>query len=235
MPMPSHSRSTRDRPAKPPLSEEAIIDVALAINRSEGLAAVTMRRVAKELDTGAASLYVYVANRDELVRLMLDRVLATVPALKPDPQRWREQIYELTVRGRDALEMYPGMSSVLIGEPPITEGTMNGAESLLAILLAGGINAQDAAWACDTLMLIMTATATEADVRRSAGFAGFSMDTERDVIAAHMRAQFMALSPERHPLLIEYADEMVAGAIDERFRFAIDTFLDGLAARAQRG
>jgi AcrR family transcriptional regulator len=235
LPAPSRrNRSTRDRPAKTPLSEEAIVDVALAINRSEGLAAVTMRRVAKELDTGAASLYVYVGGRDELVRLMLDRVLAIVPLVKPDPARWREQVYELTLRARDALEMHPGMSSVLLGEPPITDGTMNGAESLLAILLAGGITGQDAAWACDILMLIMTASATEADVRRAAGFGGFSVDAERAEIAAHLRAQFMALSPERHPLLIKHADEMVAGEIDERFRFAIETFLDGLVARSAR-
>jgi hypothetical protein len=49
-------RSTRDRPAKAPLSEGAVIEAALAILKSEGLAAVTMRRVAAALDTGAASL-----------------------------------------------------------------------------------------------------------------------------------------------------------------------------------
>src|ERR1700743_968491 len=51
------SRSTRDRPAKAPLSEAAIVDAALAIARTDGLAAVTMRRVAAELDTGAAPPY----------------------------------------------------------------------------------------------------------------------------------------------------------------------------------
>src|SRR3984957_2935756 len=75
----ANPRSTRARPAKAPLSESAIVDVALAITRAEGLDAVTMRRVAAELDTGAASLYVYVRNRDELLRAMLDRVAGTVP------------------------------------------------------------------------------------------------------------------------------------------------------------
>src|SRR5579863_9249469 len=95
MSTPTRRRSTRDRPAKAPLSENAIVDAALAITRAEGVEAVTMRRVAAALDTGAASLYVYVRNRDELLRAMLDRVAGTVPLVPPDPERWREQVHEL--------------------------------------------------------------------------------------------------------------------------------------------
>ena len=61
-------RSTRDRPAKAPLSEDAVVDAALAILKSDGLEAVTMRRVAAAVDTGAASLYVYVSGREGLLR-----------------------------------------------------------------------------------------------------------------------------------------------------------------------
>ena len=70
---------------------------------------------------------------------------------------------------REALEAHPGLASVLTGEPPTTENALAGAENLLGILLAGGIASQDAAWAVDILMLIVTATATEADVRRASG------------------------------------------------------------------
>ena len=70
-------RSRRDRPAKPALSREAIVDAALAIVREEGIDALTMRRLAQALDTGPASLYVYVANRDELWDLLFDAALAT--------------------------------------------------------------------------------------------------------------------------------------------------------------
>jgi AcrR family transcriptional regulator len=220
-------RSTRDRAAKAPLSENAIIDAALAITREEGLDAVTMRRVAAELDTGAASLYVYVRNRDELLRAMMDRVAGTVPRVAPEPERWREQVHGLMRGFRDALEAYPGLASVLTGEPPTTENALAGAESLLGILLAGGIASQDAAWAVDILMLIVTATATEADIRRAAGN-GVEVDVFR------IRDTFAGLPTTRFPLLVSHASELVAGAGDERFRFAIDTFLDGLAARAAR-
>jgi AcrR family transcriptional regulator len=227
----TRQRSTRDRPAKAPLSENAIVDAALAITRTEGLDAVTMRRVAAELDTGAASLYVYVRNRDELVRAMLDRVAETVPRVVPEPERWREQVHDLMRGFRDALEAHPGLASVLTGDVPTTENVLAGAENLLGILLAGGIASQDAAWAVDILMLIMTATATEADLRRAAGR---TTEADRDDAIAQIRDIFAGLPVTRFPLLIAHASELVAGAGEERFRFAIDTFLDGLAARAVR-
>src|SRR5258706_13761947 len=85
---PARQRSTRDRPAKAPLSEDAVVDAALAILQSQGLEAVTMRRVAAALDTGAASLYVYVAGREGLLQAMLDRVTAALELEAPDPARW---------------------------------------------------------------------------------------------------------------------------------------------------
>jgi AcrR family transcriptional regulator len=88
-------RSTRDRPAKAPLSEAAIVDAALAITKAEGFEAVTMRRIAAELDTGAASLYVYVRNRDELLQAMFDRAVDPLALVEPDPKRWREQVHDL--------------------------------------------------------------------------------------------------------------------------------------------
>ncbi len=228
---PARPRSTRDRPAKAPLSENAIVDAALAITRADGLDAVTMRRVAAELDTGAASLYVYVRNRDELLRLMMDRVASAVPRVAPEPERWREQVHDLMRRFRDVLEAHPGLASVLTGDVPTTENVLAGAESLLGILLAGGISSQDAAWAVDILMLFVTATATEADIRRAAGL---TTDADRDDAVAQIRDTFVGLSATRFPLLVGHVSELVAGAGDERFRFAIDTFLDGLVARAER-
>jgi hypothetical protein len=49
-----------------------------------------------------------------------------------------------------------------------------------------------------------------------------------------MHATFTALSPERFPLLVNHADELLSGFGDDRFRFSIETFLDGLVYRATR-
>jgi len=225
------TRSTRDRPAKAPLSEEAIVDAALAITKAEGFEAVTMRRVAAELDTGAASLYVYVRNRDELLQAMFDRAFDPLGLVEPDPERWREQVHHLLGTFLKTLGDYPGLAGALPVGPPTSENSLAGAENLFGILLAGGIETQDAAWACDILALIVTATATENDVRRAA-LEGSGED--RDEVVGRIRDRFAALPPDRFPNLTAHVDVMTAGDGDDRFKFAIDTFLDGLVARSSR-
>jgi AcrR family transcriptional regulator len=233
MAAPTRPPSTRERPAKAPLSGDAVVEAAMAIAAAEGMEAVTMRRVAADLDTGAASLYVYVRNRDELVRAMLDRAAAgSMPLATPDPKRWREQVHELLGAFLGALEAHPGLAAALPAEPPTTENALAGAENLLGILLAGGIAAQDAAWACDVLALIVTATAAEADVRRAAALA--VTDADRDDLVTRMQDTFSGLPADRFPLLVAHSAELTAGESADRFRFAIDTFLDGLVARSAK-
>lgn len=220
-------RSTRDRPAKPPLSEDAIVDAALAILRAEGLDAVTMRRVAAELDTGAASLYVYVKGRDELRARMLDRVSGTVALPTPDPARWREQIHELLAGWLTAMAAHPGIAAIAVANPPTSERTLLAAENLISLLLLGGATPRDAAWACDILPLIVTMTAIEADVRHEQG-------TAPTASADRIAAAFAALPVDRFPNLTGYRREMTTGTSEDRFHFAVDVVLDGLVARAGR-
>jgi AcrR family transcriptional regulator len=223
-------RSTRDRPAKAPLSEDAVVDAALAILKSDGLDAVTMRRVAAALDTGAASLYVYVSGREGLLQAMLDRVTATIKLEPPDPSRWRAQLHSLLRRLHQALLAHPGMAALTLADPPTTETVLLVAENLLGILLAGGLHPQDAAWACDILILVVTAVASEDDVRRARGAGG---DGDRQRVDEIYNA-LAGLPPDRFPLIVAHAAQMVAGDGDERFRFAIDVVVDGVVARAAR-
>src|SRR6267143_1928337 len=67
--------SRRERPAKPALTREGIVAAAVRVMQAEGLDRLTMRRLAQELDTGAASLYVYVRNTAELHAAMLEQLL----------------------------------------------------------------------------------------------------------------------------------------------------------------
>src|SRR4051794_41785849 len=76
--MPSSKRSRRERPAKPALTREWIVAETIEIMRKEGLEKVTMRRVAQALDTGPASLYVYVANTAELHAAVLDELIGSL-------------------------------------------------------------------------------------------------------------------------------------------------------------
>jgi AcrR family transcriptional regulator len=217
-------RSTRDRQAKASLGEDAVVGAALEILKSKGLAAVTMRRVAAALDTGAASLYVYVSGREGLLQAMLDRVIAAVELERPDPSRWRGQLHSLLARMRRTLVAHPGIAAVTLAEPPTTEAVLRLVENLLGILLAGGLDPQDAAWACDIFVLLATATHIEADARRA--------DPEEQADEIYQR--FTGLSPDRFPLIAAHAAQMVAGDGDERFRVAVDVVIDGMLARTAR-
>jgi AcrR family transcriptional regulator len=228
---PVRHRSTRDRPAKAPLSETSVLAAALAILKSDGLEAVTMRRVAAALDTGAASLYVYVSGREGLLAAMLDRVTATIELEPPDPSRWRDQLHSLLARLHRALLAHPGMAALTLADPPTSETVLLLAENLLGILLAGGVEPQDAAWACDILVLLVTAVASEDDVRHARGQGRQKGDREH---VDEIYATLAGLPPDRFPLITAHAAQMVAGDGDERFRFAIDVVVDGVLARAAR-
>jgi AcrR family transcriptional regulator len=221
-------RSRRERPAKAPLSTEAIVDAALAILKSEGLPAVTMRHVAAALDTGAASLYVYVANREALLAEMLDRVTAIVELEPPDPARWREQMHSLLGRMRESFLAYPGTAALALADPPVTGTVLVAAENLLGTLSAGGFAPRDAAWTCDILVLLVQAVAAEDDARRAAGAKHFADEVDE------LRATLEALPADQFPMLRTHARDMVSGDRDERFHWAIDVVLDGVLARAAR-
>jgi len=225
---PPRPRSTRDRPAKPPLSEELILDTALRVLREEGLDAVTMRRLATELDTGPASLYVYIRNRDELLNALLDRIGGMVELEEPDPTRWREQLHRLVGGLLQVMEAHRGIARVAIANIPTGENSLRAAENMLALLLAGGITPRDAAWACDILPLITTSLAVETATYEERG-------AEPDAVGEELSAFFNTLPRGRYPYLTRYAAELTSGDGDARFRFAIDAFLDGLVARAQHG
>lgn len=217
------ARSTRDRPSKAPLSDGAVLDAALGVLRREGIDAVTMRRVAKELDTGAASLYVYVQGHDELLRLLFDRVASGVALERSDPARWRDQLRALCVAMLEALEAHPGIARVALAQPPMGDNSLACAEALFDLLLMGGVQPQRAAWACDVIFLLITANAVETDVVREREATG-----QRPFDEGALRRTFEELPAARYPQLSAHAVAMTSGSHRERFVFGIDTFVDGL-------
>ncbi|MEU5249812.1 TetR/AcrR family transcriptional regulator C-terminal domain-containing protein, partial [Streptomyces asoensis] len=143
--------SRRARPAKAPLSREAIVRTGLAVLDRDGLDALTMRRVAKELDTGPASLYVYVANRDDLMAAMLDEALARVPLVTEGT--WRERLRALVAASVEAMSRHEGLAAVALGAIPTGANALLVLDRMLALLKEGGLDDVTAAWAVDLLQL----------------------------------------------------------------------------------
>ena len=76
-------------PPRAPITREAIVEAALAVLNKEGIEGLSMRRVAEELGTGAASLYWHVRNKEELFQLIFDRVTREIVLPSPIPPAGR--------------------------------------------------------------------------------------------------------------------------------------------------
>jgi AcrR family transcriptional regulator len=130
------------RPAS--LSASTIVEAALEIADASGLEAVTMRAVGARLGAAAMSLYRHVPNKDALLELMADRVLAELPYPAPDGD-WRTEIHAFFLRFHDLLLEHPAVAHVMI-EMALAgpELSMRG-ENVLACMLRAGFDEPTAA------------------------------------------------------------------------------------------
>jgi AcrR family transcriptional regulator len=112
----------RDRPAragKAGLSVDRIVATAIELADAEGLAALSMRRVAERLGVGAMSLYTYVPGKAELLDLMLDTVYGETVPSDDATQDWRARL-ERVARDNWALyHRHPWLLQVATSRPPL--------------------------------------------------------------------------------------------------------------------
>ena len=121
-----------------PISREAIVDAAVRLLDREGLGALSMRRLADEIGTGAASLYWHVGSKDGLLDLVLDRLIGEEEVPDPDPARWREQLKDVARAQRRISLRHPYIVRISIGRIPMGQNALRYSERVLAILRAGG-------------------------------------------------------------------------------------------------
>jgi AcrR family transcriptional regulator len=126
-PEPAARRSTA-------LDREQIVRAAVRIADAEGIDAVTMRRVAQQLNTGAMSLYRHVPDKDALVSMMIETVLGDAMGEQPRPAgNWRESLRAMaqsTWRISQQHRWYPEAS---ITHPPMTPNGVAGLEWALSV------------------------------------------------------------------------------------------------------
>ncbi|MFF2996073.1 TetR/AcrR family transcriptional regulator [Streptomyces sp. NPDC057950] len=209
---------------KKPITVDAIISTAFAIVEAEGYDALTMRRVAAALETGPSSLYAHVVNKEDLDELLIGRLCAGIDLPEPDPAAWRQQIAGVCTQLRDQYLRYPGISRAAFAAAPSNLDTLRVGEGMLAILLAGGIDPQTAAWALDSLSLYVNAYSLEVSLANSRIGRG---DDGWVVSRDELLRRFAAL-PDTFPRTKRYAAELTAGTVHDRFDFTIGLMIDGL-------
>jgi AcrR family transcriptional regulator len=225
-------RSSRRR--RDPLTREAIVATALRVLDRDGLDGFSMRRVAEELDTGAASLYWHVGSKDGLLDLVLEEVIGEqvneVP--DPDPERWQEQFKQVARVMRQAIRRHRDIVEISIGRVPMGPNALRLSERVLAILRAGGVPDE---LAVQSYLLMFSVVN------------GFTMDEggyEAEVAAgappleesAEMVGSYLSSLPGDEFLnLTEVADHFANPDQDARFELLLDLFVEGLARRAEAG
>ncbi len=211
------ARSRRERPAKPALTRAGIIATAVTLLRAEGLRRVTMRRLAQQLDTGPASLYVYVRNTAELHAAVLDELLGAVD-LSPATAAgdWRDRLVAILTSYTTVLFEHPGLARSALVARPVGENYLRLLETLLALLDKGDVPADQAAWGVDLLLQFGTATAAE--------HAGREGDADlTDVLNDALRRT----SARTHPHLAALGTDLVSGTPQGRLSWGFRVLIDG--------
>lgn len=231
LPVPPWQRPAKEKTPRKQLSREAVVDAAVRVLGKEGVDAVTMRRVAQELETGAASLYVHVANKGELHELVADRIAGQVPLPEPDPARWREQLYQLL---RDSIEIHvahPGLAQISMSGLPAGPNSLRLVEVMLTLLRYAGLDDQVIAWGVDLLGMFVPAMALEEELFAAAGRTPEKMREFADQYGAYLRS----LPPDRFPSTVSMAGALTTGTGEERFRFKLDVIINGMLATPPPG
>lgn len=119
------------------LTPERLATATLAVLDRDGLDALTMRAVAKELGMATMSLYRYVTDRDELETLVVDHVLSGVNLAVP-PGDWQERITELLSRMRKEVLAHSAVVPLLLRHRHSAPSSLVLIEATLAILTDAG-------------------------------------------------------------------------------------------------
>ncbi len=211
-----------------PLSREAIAGAALRLLDRDGLDGLRMRRLAKELGTGAASLYWHVQSKDELLELLVDRVMAEIELPPPDPSRWQEQVKQFARESRQLMRRHRDIARITLGRIPMGPNLLRFVEWSLELARAAGIPDRTAAYAGDLLALYVGAYAFEESLELSSPLGEGPAPGQ---VPAMLRDYFASLPDARFPNVVALADLLVAGDADERFEFGLDVLVRGLAAQ----
>jgi AcrR family transcriptional regulator len=206
------------------LTLEAIVAAGIEVAAADGVGALSMARIAKQLGVGTMSLYRYVAAKDELLTLMVDTALGPPPPL-PDKGGWRAGLTAWCDAVRDAYRRHPWSLRVPISGPPLGPNNVAWLDRALDALAATQVSEQDKL----SCVLVLS------------GFVRNDATLTADFAAA---ADGELMMPGYGTLLAEItsADEfpslhraIASGALDDEddmdreYRFGLARILDGIA------
>jgi AcrR family transcriptional regulator/DNA-binding transcriptional regulator YhcF (GntR family) len=212
----------------PVLTQDRIVAAAIAVADAEGLAGVSMRRVATELGVAAMSLYRHVTDKDTLVLQMIDAGFGELRLPGEPMPGWRERL-EFAARALWAMfRRHPWMAQALsVTRPQLLTSTLTSGEWMLAAMDGHGLDPATMLTAHITLFTYVRGTAAhlefEADAEAASGLnADEFMDTQVATIQAMVESEDL-------PVLGRIARSSYDFNLDTVFEFGLQRLLDGYA------
>jgi DNA-binding transcriptional regulator YhcF (GntR family) len=220
-------RPRREPPTE--LSRDRIVRAAVDVADGEGMAALSMRRVALELDAATMSLYRHVGGKDELVLLMIDEVLGGFAFPRPAPDGWRarlEAVARLQWRGfGEHRWLAPAMS---ITRPQLVPNALKYAEWVMSALDGLGLSPGDLIHVHVTLFGFVRGLATsfeaEAEAEQDSG-----LTSDEWMEAQESTLNELAGSGAFGSFLDAVKDSDFGLDLDTVFEFGLQRLLDGFA------
>lgn len=223
----------RQRPkarVREPLTQERIVDAAMKIVDSDGMDALSMRRIGDDLNTAASALYMHVADKDELLELMFDRVMAEVPIPEPDPDNWQELLKQYYRDLLAAMLSHRDLAKATLGRAPFGPNGLQAVEKLLTLGRAGGLPDHITAYAGDLLGSYVGVTAIECNMYPQPAIDGHEPDLH--AFTTQVREYLKSLPPERFPNVVALAGPLTDAGSTLRFELGLDIIVRGLASYA---
>jgi AcrR family transcriptional regulator len=221
----------RQRPSKgprPALSLERIVAAAVRVAATDGLAAVSMARVAAELGVSTMSLYRYVGSKDELLALMTDLAYEAPPAPAGPGESWRDGLSRWAWAELGAFRRNPWVLRIPISGPPVTPNAIAWLERGLDCMRDTGLREDEK---LSVILLLTGFVRNEATLDADITAAQAAGATPPEVMASYGRLLAKLTDPERFPALhaviasgvLEEPDDF-----DAEFVFGLERVLDGI-------
>jgi AcrR family transcriptional regulator len=223
-PGPEAARST----ARIPMAPDRIVTAAIRVADAEGLAALSMRRVAAEVGAAPMSLYRHVADKDDLVVQMMNTVFARTELPDPPPGGWRPRL-ELAARILWAMfRAHPWLASALsLTRPQVMPDAVPFTEWLLTAL--DGYGLELSTMFTTYLMLINYVRGTAVNLEAEAEAEAVTGLNSEEWLQT--QAQFWTSLPSGgYPVFQRLISEEYDFSLDQIFEFGLQRLLDGLAA-----
>ncbi len=228
----------RERPRKGPrrgLSLDQVVAAGVRVADRDGLAAVSMSRVAADLGASTMSLYRYVTAKEELLGLMLDAAYGDPPDEGGPARGWRAGLARWAWAMRAAYRRHPWTVRMPIRGLPVRPHEVAWFEQALRCLRGTGLGEAEKA---SVIMLlsgyVRTLATIEADILAAVQSSGTTPD---DWMSSFGRILTKLADPQRFPALTEFIAAGVfdiADDPDDEFRFGLDRILDGVEALIRR-